>query len=357
MITKEIIIIEDFIRELSVWQQEIEVEANHFVVPQVLGIPDDIFFFHFKNGVSTAYRAQDERGNLSEHYIRLVKKENFSEWMYHKVKPIVEEIKDTTQQVIDSQLKLEIKSLKKIRKDIIDIWSGYLYGVNVPRFKEKGLFSPSSEIEKNNLFWANKIRVLTEGIYDYVENSLKKTLAPTFEKYHVPLSHFSNLTTSEIITVLSDNKPVSNQAKEYIIDQKGTHEINLKDYLRFNNYGIQPEEIVNNMGELKGVVACTGGLTKVRGRVKIVRKSDITNIKDFDEGNILVSMATSPNFVPLMKKAAAIVTDGGGLTSHATIVSRELNKPCVVKTKVATQFLKDGDEIEVDLISGLVIKI
>lgn len=72
------------------------------------------------------------------------------------------------------------------------------------------------------------------------------------------------------------------------------------------------------------------------------------------EGNILVAMATNPTFVPVMRKAGAIVTDMGGLTCHAAIVSREWGIPCVVGTKIATKVLKDGDLVEVDANKGIV---
>jgi len=63
---------------------------------------------------------------------------------------------------------------------------------------------------------------------------------------------------------------------------------------------------------------------------------------------------TRPEYVPLMKKALAIVTDEGGITSHAAIVSRELNVPCVIGTRNATRTIKSGDEIEIDLEKGVV---
>jgi pyruvate,water dikinase len=66
---------------------------------------------------------------------------------------------------------------------------------------------------------------------------------------------------------------------------------------------------------------------------------------------------TMPDFAPAMKKAAAIVTDEGGLTCHAAIISRELGKPCVVGTKFATRLLKDGDMIEVNANHGIVKKV
>ena len=66
---------------------------------------------------------------------------------------------------------------------------------------------------------------------------------------------------------------------------------------------------------------------------------------------------TRPEFVPIMKKAAAIVTDEGGITCHAAIISRELGVPCVVGTKIATKVLKDNDFVEIRATHGLVRKL
>lgn len=89
-----------------------------------------------------------------------------------------------------------------------------------------------------------------------------------------------------------------------------------------------------------------------RGTVVIVRHTKaLSRIK---AGDILVALTTHPEYVPAMKKARAIVTDEGGITSHAAIVSRELHKPCVVGTKTATRIFKDGDIVEVDANKGTV---
>jgi phosphoenolpyruvate synthase/pyruvate phosphate dikinase len=101
--------------------------------------------------------------------------------------------------------------------------------------------------------------------------------------------------------------------------------------------------------ELKGSVASKG---VARGRIRrVMRKKEISA---FQDGEILVTSMTTPEFVPAMKKAAAIVTDEGGITCHAAIISRELGKPCIIGTKVATKVLKDGDEVEVDAEKGVV---
>jgi len=88
------------------------------------------------------------------------------------------------------------------------------------------------------------------------------------------------------------------------------------------------------------------------GLVVIIRsKKEINLVK---EGNILVTSMTTPDFVPAMKKVSAIVTDLGGQTSHAAIVSRELGVPCVVGTNKATQILKNKQIITVDGSKGIV---
>ncbi|MBI5225195.1 hypothetical protein HY989_04965 [Candidatus Micrarchaeota archaeon] len=109
------------------------------------------------------------------------------------------------------------------------------------------------------------------------------------------------------------------------------------------------KETADSSGLLEGTCASPG---RVSGIVRIVNVAkDMVKIS---KGEILVSISTNPDLVPAMKKAAAIVTDMGGITSHAAIVSRELNVPCVVGTKIATKTLKDGYLVDVDATHGRV---
>lgn len=100
---------------------------------------------------------------------------------------------------------------------------------------------------------------------------------------------------------------------------------------------------------LKGAAASPGVGT---GHVKVLKSPK--EISKVSQGDILVAEMTSPDYVPAMKKAAAIVTDEGGLTSHAAIVSRELGVPCIVGTGEATKLLKDGNVVTVDGTKGVV---
>jgi len=100
---------------------------------------------------------------------------------------------------------------------------------------------------------------------------------------------------------------------------------------------------------LKGLAASPG---LGAGKVKIVR--NMKELSKIQKGDVLVTKMTSPDMVPAMSKASGIVTDDGGVTSHAAIVSRELGIPCVVGTGNATKLLKENQEITVDGSAGAV---
>lgn len=109
---------------------------------------------------------------------------------------------------------------------------------------------------------------------------------------------------------------------------------------------------VNEVNEFKGAVACKG---KIQGNAKIIINSQ--DYAKINIGDILVTSMTTPDMVPIMKKAAAFVTNEGGITCHAAIISREMKKPCIIGTRIATQVLKDDDMIEVDATTGIVKKL
>lgn len=101
--------------------------------------------------------------------------------------------------------------------------------------------------------------------------------------------------------------------------------------------------------DIHGMCASAG---KVSGIVRICKTKQ--DIKKFKEGEVLVAAMTRPEYVPAMKKSVAIVTDEGGITSHAAIVARELGVPCIIGTKVATKVLKNGMLVEVNANHGAV---
>ena len=109
----------------------------------------------------------------------------------------------------------------------------------------------------------------------------------------------------------------------------------------------------------KGTQALTGIVVSkgpaVTGKVRIILSAKEAG--KMKQGEILVTTMTSPDFIVAMKKAKGIVTDSGGITSHAAIVSRELKIPCIVGTEYATQTLKNGQKIRMDTRRGKIIRL
>ncbi len=102
--------------------------------------------------------------------------------------------------------------------------------------------------------------------------------------------------------------------------------------------------------ELRGQIAYRG---KARGIARVIFSNDMADV-EFEEGDILVSINSTPILMPLILKSAAIVTDEGGVGCHAAIVARELKKPCVIGTRYATTFINDGNLVAVDATMGVV---
>lgn len=107
--------------------------------------------------------------------------------------------------------------------------------------------------------------------------------------------------------------------------------------------------LIENTNTINGFTAYAG---KVSGKVKVVSYKN--QLGDVENGDILVTEMTSPDFLFALNKCSAFVTDEGGITCHAAIVARELKKPCIIGTRIATKVLKDGDLVEVDANNGII---
>jgi phosphohistidine swiveling domain-containing protein len=112
--------------------------------------------------------------------------------------------------------------------------------------------------------------------------------------------------------------------------------------------GLAKQEVAQ-VAVLKGSIAFKGTVTGI-ARIILTQEDS----KRLEEGEIMVASMTTPAYIDAMRRAAAFVTDEGGIICHAAIVAREFKKPCIVGTKNATEMIKDGDKIEVDAESGIV---
>jgi len=150
-----------------------------------------------------------------------------------------------------------------------------------------------------------------------------------------------------------DKKIIEERIKEsVVVTENGKSRVFIGKACKEILKNISKNDVNKYVQQLKGQPACAG---KAKGEIKII--NELKDASKMKEGDILVSTATFPELVPVMGKASAIITDEGGITCHAAIISRELDIPCVIGTKIATKILKDGDLVEVDASNGIVKRV
>lgn len=205
---------------------------------------------------------------------------------------------------------------------------------------------------------------LTQGIYDGDERPY--TFSFDFSTWRIEPKSDEVLTNIQRIVAYLK---LSDSVQKAISDQLGgtfTHDY-LRGYFETSEgqqFGLWFIDYSPTMGKLigdiappiaatnalvSGQVGCAG---QASGVVRIVQPGDSAD--GFPDGAVLVSEMTTPDLVPLMQKASAIVTDNGGILSHAAIVARELHVPCIVGCHTATHVLQDGQHIRVDADNGVV---
>ncbi len=172
------------------------------------------------------------------------------------------------------------------------------------------------------------------------------------------LDEMKCLTSAEVLQLINGKLYISKQElarriKFSLVYQKGNrYEILTGNEAKAMIKKFFPQSEKRTISDFRGLPASGG---KTRGRVAIVKS--VKEVHKVRQGDILVAVMTRPDYIMGIKKAAAIVTDEGGITCHAAIVSRELGIPCIIGTKIATQVLKDGDLVEVNANHGWVRKI
>ncbi len=186
----------------------------------------------------------------------------------------------------------------------------------------------------------------------FVVFELRKEIA---KRSGVSLKNLSYALPSEIEQILLSNLDSSalNARKKLCVYLPSEQKVFVSEQAEKFVASILPPLVSTDIKELRGESAFVG--QTIRGNVKVVLT--LHDLNKLRHGDVLISPATSPAMVPAMKIASAIVTDQGGLTCHAAIVSRELRKPCVIGTKIATKVLKDDDVVEVDTVNGIVKKL
>ena len=223
------------------------------------------------------------------------------------------------------------------------------YRISRPEFYKKTIL---------NADLAHKLRPLGKRRFH-----MHRTWMEAFEKAEplfAEIAKRAGLTTMEIINC-------TQREVNTILDKSGIP-VNLKERIKGfefiykeNNFILNTLRLNANVLEPRKNITSVSGHNAfpgiVKGKVLFIAESlkKITlPMNDVPKRAVLVTNMTSPNMLSIMKKAVAFVTDEGGMLCHAAIVAREMKKPCIIGTKIATKVLKDGDLVEVDANRGVV---
>jgi phosphoenolpyruvate synthase/pyruvate phosphate dikinase len=249
---------------------------------------------------------------------------------------------------IFSDIDSEIIKLKSAGKNLEGMQKSYIAELGLDK-REIDLFRAAQDLM---FLKAYRIDVRSKANYTF-----DRIFAELAKRHGVSLQEIRYMTLEEVSKFIetgrADSKTLKERRKHSVCVQKGEKiDIYIGKEADSILEDMVEEEEIKEVKEIRGQVACLG---RVKGPVKIViRLADISKVVP---GDILVSIGTTPDYVPAMAKAVAFVTDTGGITCHAAIVAREMNKPCIVGTKIGTKILKDGDLIEVDAVHGIVRKL
>jgi phosphohistidine swiveling domain-containing protein len=266
----------------------------------------------------------------------------------------------------------EIKNKKQITQPVLRSFFSYTkklckdYTKMNVEFTDKAfLFQDKNIAIKQNLKIVSKlkdkVRVFMNAVLFEATGFSAEVFKILSKQLKLDQKVFENLTQTEILSLFKNqtiNKSrILNRQNVFVsvwnnqlpIEGREAKEIIVKFEKQKTKANIVFGQIANKgkvVGEVKIIPLDYGNLSKVN--------SEIEKMKI---GNILIAETTAPELIVACRKAKAIVTDLGGLMSHAAIVSREFKIPCIVGTKIATKVFKDGDLVEVDANKGIVRKI
>lgn len=272
--------------------------------------------FIYKSGMISYYRRKSETKKLGIFFANKVKKNStvLVEW--------ANALKNRSKKFISFLRTIKApdeKTLLKIEREL-EQWHPYLMAIFIV-----SEYLPERTFKKYKKILTDS-RVSSEPVYDLIEKKLAKYLAAQAGK----LNNFSEI-----------------GAKAYFINQYEE-----RIFLAEEAEKIEKVLVMKSKNVLKLVRGRIGYPGKASGIVRLIQNPE--NIKLFNRGDVLITGMTRPEFLHLIKKAGAIVTDAGGILSHAAIIARELKVPCVVGTETATHIFKDGDLVEVDADNGVV---
>lgn len=320
-------------------------EYYYLAFKKTLGMTLNDTFFLYKEGVVSCFQSKKQNDNFGQFISdKIDKDKRYVDKLYDELKKRTDELESLSKKPVRYFLKIEnYEKFELLLNQFLPYYGATHRVANY--LSEKSVLYALPILEKARKYSErcfNKTDRLFRGLLKTIarKEGLNETLALTL--FHDEFKKYLLNRQLPSISLLQQRIPICG-----LLFIRGKRIFLTKPQaLQFENMFIRMHGL--KQGFVQGVTAGPG---KVRGLVRILHGP---NPRIFNEGDILITGMTRPDFVPLMKKAGAIVTDAGGILSHAAIIARELKKPCVIGTATATKAFKDGDMVEVDADKGIV---
>ncbi|MFH1316149.1 MAG: PEP-utilizing enzyme [Candidatus Woesearchaeota archaeon] len=316
---------------------------------KILGVGFNHVLFIHKKGTATFYVRKDEL----DHFGKKLAKEAVEN--IELVKRICNKIKENTDIITPMMKKMyhKIPSLSEYN-EFLKVFERHLAYHN---FMKKTVdYLPLKELDRLFPFF-NDARKYSENVYSDTETFFRNVMKAISKKENIKSDLLTCLTQKDFEKYLKDGILPQEKILKQRFEESALYFENGKETIICGKKVNELENMIalehkKHADKIEGIVAFKG---KVKGVCRIIK--DPFKKYEFNKGDILVTGMTRPEFTPFIEKASAIVTDVGGILCHAAITAREMKKPCIVGTEIATNTLKSGDIIEVDAEKGIVRKI
>lgn len=307
--------------------------------------------FLIENKLATNFRPENEYRSFEE---KLARKMIFEKKFRDKSIKLLAD----NQKEFEKFFKMPEKEFLTIKKfvrflEIHETNLPYYLGIQLaPNGLEK--FDISKQNKEKIFKMCERSRKETEPLYPAMEKFLQKIFRYIGKKENIDEKLLRAVIPDEVMAYIKKGKLPARA----ILRNRYTYSV-LISTKKENRLimGKQANQIIEKISkikydgikEIKGIIANKG---VIKGKCRLLfANEDMRKIK---KGDVIVTTMTRPEWLPAMKIASAYITDTGGILCHAAIVARELNKPCIIDTKIATKILKDGDLVEMDAEKGIV---
>lgn len=259
--------------------------------------------------------------------------------------------------LIDTNIEEKIENIIKVRKN-----NDIEYEAISKQYKFTNKANKLIEAIRNFIFLRTYTTEYSDHLFYTGRHTIFKEIA---DRTNIEAQDLIMLGDKEILNILNNKGKMSDEIKDVLEDRKkgfamiwlngnvktvfGDESLELQNEIAKGYKTLDDKENISDKKAISGSVANRG---KVKGIARVL--NTYRDIYKVQKGDIIVATMTTPDYVSAMEKAAGFITDEGGITCHAAILSREFNVPCIVGTVNGTKEIKDGKMIELDAYNGKV---